>query len=310
MTSRTTRRAPWRESWVPGTARGFGFYTGRPCPRAGWASRGRAIKAPRQPGEKCCSSTDADTVHEPALLGQAVQALLQGPDAVTVVGDQAMETFWERLIQPQVFFGMALVYSNLRDAFEQRRWRMAIANGQFLVFRRDSYDRLGGHRAVRGEVAEDLRLAQLLVRDGFQLVVHDGRGQLSTRMYQSLAELVEGWSKNMARGARLVAGRWGAIGMVIGSLLAAPTLWLGPPVLAVLGLVGWVSTTVMTLGLAMTAINMILWSVVTRYIGAPAVYGLLYPLGAAVAWVILARSVFRGRRVRWKDRDYRIEMPT
>ncbi|NNM32275.1 MAG: glycosyltransferase [Gemmatimonadetes bacterium] len=293
----------------PGAAESVRVLDGAPLP-PGWLGKPWAChQGAREARGEILLFTDADTVHARELLGRAVQAVLAGPDAVTVAGDQAMETFWERLVQPQIFFGMAMVYPNLRDPFKQRRWRTVIANGQYLAFRRDAYDRLGGHEAVRGEVAEDLRLAQLLVRDGFRLVVHDARGLLSTRMYRSLGELLSGWSKNMARGARLVAGKWGSVGMVLSSLLVAPLLWFGPPVLAVLGGAGLVSDPLLTLGLAGTAINVALWTLVTWFVGAQARYGLLYPLGSAVAWVILARSVVRGSKVEWKGREYRVEAP-
>ena len=48
--------------------------------------------------------TDADTIHAPDLLDQAVRTLLQEEaDALTVVGKQMMGSFWERLLQPQFF---------------------------------------------------------------------------------------------------------------------------------------------------------------------------------------------------------------
>jgi len=42
-----------------------------------------------------------------------------------------------------------------------------------------------------------------------------------------------------------------------------------------------------------------------RRMGAPVGYAALYPLGAAVAVWILARSWWRGTRVEWKGREYR-----
>ena len=75
--------------------------------------------------------------------------------------------------------------------------RSAIANGQYLLFDRRAYDALGGHESVRYEAAEDLRLAQRLVRSGGRLVVRVANEDFGTRMYRGLREIVAGWSKNM-----------------------------------------------------------------------------------------------------------------
>jgi chlorobactene glucosyltransferase len=37
-----------------------------------------------------------------------------------------------------------------------------VANGQFLLFRRESYNRIGGHEAVRDRMAEDVALARAI----------------------------------------------------------------------------------------------------------------------------------------------------
>jgi hypothetical protein len=51
---------------------------------------------------------------------------------------------------------------------------------------------------------------------------------------------------------------------------------------------------------------MLLWSLFTREMGAPALYGALYPLGALVTSYIFVRSWARGRRVEWKGRRYEL----
>ena len=59
---------------------------------------------------------------------------------------------------------------------------------------------VGGHEAVKDEVVEDLALAQLVVRRGLKLELRMAEGDLSTRMYRSLADMVRGWSKNLVMG--------------------------------------------------------------------------------------------------------------
>ena len=46
--------------------------------------------------------------------------------------------------------------------------RVAAANGQFLMIRRDVYDAIGGHGAIAGEVLEDVALARNVKAAGYR----------------------------------------------------------------------------------------------------------------------------------------------
>ena len=156
--------------------------------RAGWASRGRAGREPTSRAASCCSSPTRIRCTARSCWARAVAALEgERADLVTVAGRQLMGSFWERLVQPQVFMTMLLRFHDVERCVARGRWRDAIANGQFLLFRRDAYEALGGHEAVRDEVVEDLALAQRTVRDGPDAVACTWpRTDLATRMYRSL----------------------------------------------------------------------------------------------------------------------------
>jgi cellulose synthase/poly-beta-1,6-N-acetylglucosamine synthase-like glycosyltransferase len=111
--------------------------------------------------------TDADTRHDDDLLGHAVGAwTATGAGLVTVLPRQLMQSFWERVALPHVFLSVHLRFLSLLQAKQPRNPRAAIANGQFLMLPRSVYEQIGGHEAVRGEVVEDMRLAQLAVAAG------------------------------------------------------------------------------------------------------------------------------------------------
>lgn len=254
--------------------------------------------------------TDADTVHGPALLLHAVGDLFRsGASALSLVGDQTMETFWERVVQPQMFFLIALRYPNPRRLYRtplkgKERWPDAIANGQYILFKKTAYAVVGGHRAVREEVVEDLRLAQHLVREGQGLLLRDARGRFSTRMYRSLRELVEGWSKNVWIGSRQsVRGPGGAL-LLPSGILALLVLWVLPPVVLAATLGGWIGGAVLPWAAAATGVGVSFWSVGSARFGAPWYYGFAAPIGAFATCFILARSLIRGRRIEWKGRRY------
>ncbi|HSM60775.1 MAG TPA: glycosyltransferase, partial [Longimicrobiales bacterium] len=217
-------------------------------------------------------------------------------------------SFWERLVQPQVFLAMLLRYFDVDKAVSRGRWRGAIANGQYLLFRREAYEALGGHEAVSGDVVEDLALAQLVVRSGRRLSIRLAESALATRMYRSLRELVDGWSKNIVLGGLRTMPPWTRPFVAPAFALAGVVLWIVPPAVLVAcvapgfgdaGLIAWSATAV--------ALSLVLWTGFTRRMGAPARYGLLYPLGAAVAVYIVLRAWRRGRNVEWKGRTYVLE---
>lgn len=76
------------------------------------------------------------------------------------------------------------------------------AFGPCLLAGAAAFRAVGGHEAVKGEVIEDVRLAQVFRRAGRPVRALAGGATVRFRMYpDGPAQLVEGWTKNLARGA-------------------------------------------------------------------------------------------------------------
>ena len=74
--------------------------------------------------------------------------------------------------------------------------------GPCILCATTDYFRAGGHRAVRGSVLEDVELGRRFLAAGIAVHCFGGRRAIRFRMYPGgIAQQVEGWSKNMARGA-------------------------------------------------------------------------------------------------------------
>jgi len=250
--------------------------------------------------------TDADARHGPHLIARAVTAMI-GRDLgmLSVAGHQELGSFWERIVQPQVFWMLATRYGGT-DAINAspRAWDK-IANGQCIFVRRAAYDAIGGHGAVHDRVAEDVALAQRLFSAGQRTELVLGEEDLTTRMYTSLGEIMAGWRKNVFAGGR-DAMPWGRIGQIIfpALLLTSPVLTALPPiVLAAASLMGAPPWLVLAASIAVIA-EVATWVAVYRWMRAPIRYALLFPLGAAVFAVIAIQAIARGARVEWKGRAY------
>jgi 4,4'-diaponeurosporenoate glycosyltransferase len=75
------------------------------------------------------------------------------------------------------------------------------AFGPCLYTSRVEYRRSGGHHAVRHEIVEDVALAHRFRDAGMAINCFTGGATVTYRMYDGPAQLVEGWSKNIAVGA-------------------------------------------------------------------------------------------------------------
>jgi hypothetical protein len=249
---------------------------------------------------------DADTWQAPDLVPRVVNAMhARRADLLTVAGSQELGSFWERLVQPQVFYVLLVRYGGTEIVNESRHATEKIANGQCIFVTRHEYNALGGHGAVRDKVAEDLALAQLYFTSGRRAFVVLGQEQLSTRMYTTLREVVDGWGKSLFASGRDTApfGAWGR--RLYPIMLLVPSLAvLVPPTLLALSLAGLFGKGVLLWSAIVTGANLLWWTVLGALFGISPMYALLHPLGAAVLLFISVRSIVRGRRVRWKERDY------
>jgi len=243
---------------------------------------------------------DADTQHEPELIPRAVTALrTEHVDLVSVIPRQEMGTFWERLVQPHVFFALQARVGDLRHVNRTRTVWNAIANGQFILTTQVAYEAVGTHAAVRDTVTEDLMLAQAFVRGGRDIFLLHAMDYMATRMYRSLREIIGGWSKNLALGASLMAPPIAIVRRLLPYLMWLPVFaWIGPPLAWLVW--RWDFTVI-----AMAA-SFGTWLEIYRREQAPWWYALLYPVGAGIVAYVMLRSVWRGgRNVEWRGRLYR-----
>jgi chlorobactene glucosyltransferase len=250
--------------------------------------------------------TDADTHHSPDLVTRSVNAIYRTrADMFSVAGRQELGGFWERLIQPQMFSILSMRYGGTESVNNSQRASEKIANGQCIFFTKPAYEAIGGHASVKTVVAEDLMLAQTAFARGKRLVLMLGVDQLSTRMYRSLNELINGWRKNVFA-AGLDAVPFGRLGRIVFplALLTPPVMQIAPLIVLVAAALGIVSGGITLWATIATAATLLWWIVAYVQIDESPLYALAYPLGASVLLYIFASAIIRGRRVTWKGRTY------
>ncbi|MDO8502671.1 MAG: glycosyltransferase family 2 protein [Gemmatimonadaceae bacterium] len=249
---------------------------------------------------------DADTTHSSDLVTRSVNAMIRRKaDLFSVAGTQELGSFWEKLVQPQVFGLLAVRYGGTESVTQSRHATNKIANGQCLFVRRAAYEELGGHELVKSHVAEDMMMAQRFFARGKNVVLAEGLEQLSTRMYTSLGELIAGWGKNVFAGGRdaIPLGWFGRL-LYPFILLSAPLSGLVPALVLVASVVAPVPGALILWAALTQGILLVWWAYAYWIIGQSPLYALLSPLGAAMVFWIFLRAILRGRRVMWKGREY------
>ncbi len=249
--------------------------------------------------------TDADTWHSPDALPRAIAALeAREADLLSVAGEQELGSFWEKVVQPVMFLALFAWFGGMEAVSRTTDPRRKIANGQYILVRRETYEAMQGHAPVRGYVAEDLMLAQRWTADGRRVHLVVGQDQLRVRMYQSLREIAAGWGKNIWAGGRHLAGPTWAWPLLRLLLPLAPLVGALPLLLLLAGLVGLLSPWWTSVGAWATLYQTGVWLPLYAFTRLRPGWALLYPLGCLVTAGIFARAAWRGARTEWKGRSY------
>jgi 4,4'-diaponeurosporenoate glycosyltransferase len=185
-----------------------------------------------------------------------------------------------------------------------RWWHGPAAFGMALAIPRPVYFAAGGHAAVRAEIAEDLAFARAVDAVGAPVVAWCGTARGTVRMYgEGAAQLVRGWAKNLAAGARsLPPLRSAAIALWVAMLAQACTLLVASAVGVGATSIG-VAAAVYTAFATQTA-------VLARRVGpfTRAVALTLPVLVVAFCAIFVASFVLSvtGRRIIWRERPVRV----
>jgi len=218
-------------------------------------------------------------------------------DLVSGIPYQETKTLFERLLVPLIHF-ILLGFLPLQRMRASRHPAYAAGCGQLFLARRSSYEKAGGHAAIRTTLHDGIELPRAFRRAGLKTDLCDATNVATCRMYHSAGQVWHGLVKNAVEGL-------GSPRLIMPSTL----LLLGGQVLPVilLGLAPWQSATVFGLSVVAT-----FCSYLPRFIAAVRFHqsflgALLHPVGTlilvALQWYALLRYAW-GLPSDWKGRNY------
>lgn len=145
-------------------------------------------------------TTDADiTFSSEAVKITISYAEKNKYDALTLIPFDVCKSFWERIFLPTFCWFRMLAMPPSRVNSQQRPETMGVGN--FFLIRRECLEKIGGFEQVKSEVAEDLKLADLLKQSGASFRLDYAPDLIKTRMYSGFREIWEGFTKNLFAGS-------------------------------------------------------------------------------------------------------------
>jgi len=278
------------------------LFRGEPLP-GGWAGKPFAC---HQLAERARGSwlmfVDADTTHAPHMLRSVLAlALRLRPSLLSGFPRQLATSLPQKVAIPVLYF-VILSWLPLWWLQRSKKPKPSLAIGQLLLFPREEYWRIGGHKAVKARILEDVWLGVEVNRHGGRQVAVDLSPVVSCHMYQSIGAMWEGFIKWIYSVATL------SVAALVGLMVAgyvfflAPFYWLWNDLFVVATPMGW--GPIITFQVAV--IIVMRW-LVDNHFKEPVVSTFLHPIGFSF---LILTGLYAGLRraagagVHWKKRLY------
>ncbi len=176
---------------------------------SGWLGKNWAChRLAQQSSAEYLVFIDSDVTLEPHAVASAITTMNNSDlEFISPYPRQIANTWLTRLVQPLLQWSF-LTTVPLKKARTSMRPSFAVANGQFIVCRRDAYLEAGGHEGIKDCILDDIELLRSFLRHGFHGTVANGTTLATCEMYDSNRALVDGYSKSL----------WKAFGGPVGSI--------------------------------------------------------------------------------------------
>ncbi|MCA9395773.1 MAG: glycosyltransferase [Candidatus Omnitrophica bacterium] len=284
--------------------RNLRFISGKDLPE-GWQGKNHACAQLAEAAEgEWLLFADADTRHEPDMLRSAMQTLLEEKaDLLSTFPRQRFGSIGDELVVPLMFF---ILLSYLPMYFVSKRiWKgfghFATACGQFILVRKNIYEAVGGHAALKNRISEGPLLASAVKKAGGKLILRDGSAKVSCAMYRGFRQAFRGFSRSV------FASMGGSTAAVVFFLVFQTAVFILPFVYIAGGLFTGVWDDEARICLATVLIPVFMRFKIHTRIGMPLRTVVLHPFSILLYHWIMINSFVQYRflrRTSWKGRSY------
>jgi chlorobactene glucosyltransferase len=249
---------------------------------------------------------DADTVSQPCMISGTLEiAQNQNISMLSGMPRQNVSGATQKIVIPILFYFVIMSWFPLWWFHRSKKPLPTLAIGQFLLFNRSDYLKMGGHVKVKARIMEDLWFGIEMSRIGCRTLSVDLSKTISTNMYRNISSMTEGcakWFYSVAALSPLA---------LAGFVLAAYIFYLAPYYWAITGFNAYTANNIWVDWALIVAIQIgliTLMRILTdRYFKGSGISFIFQPLGMAFLILTVLYAVGRralGAGVAWKDRVY------
>jgi len=229
---------------------------------------------------------DADIKMESESISSAVYYLrYYEADALTVFPRQIMKSFGEGVVIPLLNFFLLSILP-LKQVYTSKRESLSAGIGQFMLFRKQAYERAGKHEAVKDKIAEDLELVRITKGKGLKVLTLLDNGLISCRMYMNFNSALDGFTKNFFNGSSLSVPLFLLMLFIYSSAFLLPFFMVFFNIYFIVPLL----------------LVILIRVLISLRSGQSLIYIILHPFQIFTLFVIGLRSVFMQNRIMWKGR--------
>jgi chlorobactene glucosyltransferase len=163
-----------------------------------WAGKPFACyQLAKQAGGSWLLFVDADTIHAPHMLRSVLELAVESKASMlSGFPRQLAPTLPLKIVMPLMYF-VILGWLPLWWLRRFKKPKPALAIGQFLMFPRDEYWRIGGHEVVQSRIAEDVWLGIEVTRQGGCHVAVDLSPVVACNMYRDIGAAWHGLGRSI-----------------------------------------------------------------------------------------------------------------
>jgi len=259
----------------------------------GWFGKTHALHVGSQEatGEWLCHvDADCELLSRDALSLAVQAAQKRGADLLSLTPCFTLHSVWEQMTVPVCSSLMMIWFQPSR--VNNPRLSTSYANGAFLMMSRHCLNTVGGWCRFRGQISEDIAMARAVKSLGLRIAVLQNEGLYRTRMYDSIRDSWNGWSRIFYGALPVKALVLSTLRLTLCSIIPTWALlfWLAQ---ASFGLsnsaIHW--TGAMTATAIAVLLQQVYSAMIFRAVGGKLLWSLTAPFGHLVLWGMLGRAL-------------------